>query len=91
MNWLGQHASKTAFSLRQRIGVQRWQMFAREFHNKGDTMNKADWNRAKDKAETWAEWILIQVVGFPKPFTAVVTIILLILAGMGAFFIWSAL
>ena len=47
-------------------------------------MKDVDWNRAKDKAETWSEWLLMQIIGLPKPFTAAVTIALLLLAGVGA-------
>lgn len=54
-------------------------------------MRTEDWNRAKDKAESWSEDLLLWVIGLPKPFTAVITIVVLILAGMGGVLIWKAL
>jgi len=33
-------------------------------------MKQADLNRALDKAESFTEALLLNVVGFPKPFTA---------------------
>lgn len=54
-------------------------------------MNEADYNRAKDKAESWSEWFLMLLVGFPKPWTAVAVGVLLVLAGVGAVTVWKAL
>lgn len=54
-------------------------------------MNAEDWNRAKDNAESMSEMMLLEVVGLPKPWTAIITISALILAGIGAVTVWKAL
>ena len=54
-------------------------------------MKDSDWNRAKDRAETWSEWLLMQVIGWPKPWTAIATGLVLILSGIGAVTIWKLL
>ena len=54
-------------------------------------MREQDWNRAMDKAETWSEWLLMQVIGWPKPWTAIATGAVLFLAGIGAVTIWKVL
>ena len=46
-------------------------------------MKSADWYRAAEKAETWSEWLLMQIIGLPKPFTGIVTIVMLFFAGVG--------
>ena len=46
-------------------------------------MKKEDWYRAADKAETWSEWLLMQIIGLPKPFTGILTIATLLCAGIG--------
>lgn len=47
-------------------------------------MKQADVNRAIDKAESLSEVILLDVIGLPKPWTAVVLGLMLFLAGIGA-------
>lgn len=54
-------------------------------------MKEEDLNRFKDKAESWSEALLADVIGLPKPWTAVILAIVLILAGIGAVTVWKAL
>lgn len=37
-------------------------------------MKQEDFNRALEKAETWTEAALMQIIGLPKPFTFVAII-----------------
>lgn len=54
-------------------------------------MKREDLNRAMDKAESLSEVLLLDIIGLPKPFTALVTAVVLILAGIGAVSVWNAL
>lgn len=54
-------------------------------------MKQADWNRAMDKAESFTESMLLQIVGFPKPLTALTVIVVGLLALCGAYWLFSLL
>ena len=51
-------------------------------------MKAEDVNRALDKSESVFDSILISVAGWPKPFTSIACITVLVLAGIGFAALW---
>ena len=54
-------------------------------------MKREDVRRAMDKAESFFEMLLLDIISLPKPFTAIVVAVVLILSGVGAVTVWNAL